>query len=138
MSEINEKEAYNGNGASTALASHEQSQLPPTEDPEAPSAIVSSKRQRVSDFFTILCSGAALISDGYQNNLMTMTNVLLKAEYGAVYTSAFSTQISNALLIGEIFGQVIIGLTCDYLGRKWAIVATTLMIVLGGILATGM
>jgi MFS family permease len=27
-------------------------------------------------------------------------------------------------------------LTCDYLGRKWAIVATTLMIVIGGILAT--
>jgi hypothetical protein len=27
-------------------------------------------------------------------------------------------------------------LTCDYLGRKWAIVITTIMIVVGGILAT--
>ena len=27
-------------------------------------------------------------------------------------------------------------MTCDYLGRKWAIVITTVMIVVGGILAT--
>jgi len=44
--------------------------------------------------------------------------------------------VSNALLVGEIFGQVTIGLTCDYLGRKFAIILTTLLIVLGGILAT--
>ena len=40
------------------------------EDPEAPSKEVSSRRQRLSDIFTIFCSGAALVSDGYQNNLM--------------------------------------------------------------------
>jgi len=93
-----------------------------------------------------------LISDGYQNNLMyvhalgvqfinterfrTMTNVLLKKEYKKQYTSAVSTRVSNALLVGEIFGQIGIGLTCDYLGRKVAIVTTTALIVIGGILAT--
>jgi MFS family permease len=30
----------------------------------------------------------------------------------------------------------VIGLTCDYLGRKFAIIATTALIVLGGIMAT--
>ena len=65
-----------------------------------------------------------------------MTNVLFKAEYPTIYTSAVSTQVSNALLVGEILGQIVIGLTCDYMGRKVAIVMTTLMIVLGGILAT--
>lgn len=65
-----------------------------------------------------------------------MINVLLKKEYKKEYTSVVSTRVSNALLIGEIFGQVIIGLTCDYLGRKVAIVSTTLMIVFGGVLAT--
>ena len=65
-----------------------------------------------------------------------MTNVLLKKEYKAQYTSAVSTRVSNALLVGEIFGQVVIGLTCDYMGRKAAIIITTLMIVVGGILAT--
>jgi MFS family permease len=40
------------------------------------------------------------------------------------------------LLVGEIIGQIVIGLVCDYLGRKFAIILTTLMIVLGGIMAT--
>jgi hypothetical protein len=31
---------------------------------------VSKKKQSVSDIFTIICAGFALISDGYQNNLM--------------------------------------------------------------------
>lgn len=65
-----------------------------------------------------------------------MLNVLLKKEYPEQYTSAVSTRVSNALLVGEIFGQVTIGLTCDYLGRKFAIVMTTMMIVIGAILAT--
>ncbi|GAQ43373.1 metabolite transport protein [Aspergillus niger] len=95
-----------------------------------PSAEVSRKRQSLSDFLTILASGFALISDG------TMTNVLLKAEYPKQYVSAVSTRVSNALLVGEVIGQIVIGLTCDYMGRKAAMVFTTLMIVIGGILAT--
>lgn len=55
-------------------------------------------------------------------------NVLLRAEYAKQYTARWSTQVSNALLVGEIFGQIIIGLTCDYMGRKAAIVITTCMI----------
>ena len=109
---------------------------PPDTDPQAPSATVSSQRQSISDLFTIFAAGAALISDGYQNSLMTMTNVLLKTEYKKQYTSTVSTRVSNALLVGEIFGQIVVGLTCDYLGRKFAIIVTTAMIVIGGILAT--
>ncbi|KAJ5724181.1 hypothetical protein N7488_002216 [Penicillium malachiteum] len=105
------------------------------EDQETP-AEVSPKRQSLSDLFTIFSSGFALISDGYQNNLMTMANVLLKKEYPGQFTTAVSTRVSNALLVGEVIGQIIIGLTCDYLGRKTAIIFTTLMIVIGGILAT--
>ena len=65
-----------------------------------------------------------------------MANVLLKKEYPNQYTTTVSTRVSNSLLVGEIFGQVTIGMTCDYLGRKFAIVLTTMMIVIGGILAT--
>lgn len=67
---------------------------------------------------------------------MTMTNVLFRKEYAAQYTSPVSTRVSNALLVGEVLGQLAIGLTCDYMGRKVAIVLTTVMIVVGGILAT--
>jgi hypothetical protein len=35
-----------------------------------------------------------------------MTNVLLTTEYPKEYTSEVKTRVSNALLIGEIFGQV--------------------------------
>lgn len=81
----------------------------PADDPSAPSQQVSSTKQRFSDFFTIFCAGFALISDGYQNNLLTMANVLFTKEYKKQYTSSVSTRVSNALLVGEILGQVIIG-----------------------------
>jgi len=82
---------------------------PNPSDPAAPSKDVSSSRQRFSDLFTIFCAGFALISDGYQNSLMTMTNVVFASLYGSAYTSALSTQVSNALLVGEIIGQITIG-----------------------------
>ncbi|KAK5996117.1 Glycerophosphoinositol permease 1 [Cladobotryum mycophilum] len=112
----------NGNG-------HENSPVVIVED-------TKSRRQSLSDIFTIIAAGFALISDGYQNNLMTMSNVLFKKEYPHEYTATVSTRVSNALLVGAILGQITVGLTCDYLGRKVAIVMTTMLIVVGGILAT--
>ena len=38
--------------------------------------------------------------------------------------------------LGAVLGQVIVGLVCDRLGRKFALVGTTLMIILGAILGT--
>ena len=81
----------------------------PDHDPTAPSQAVSSTRQRISDLFTILCAGCALISDGYANSLMTLNNVILESEYPNQYTSVVSTRVSNALLVGEICGQITIG-----------------------------
>jgi len=52
------------------------------------------------------------------------------------YTAAVNTRVSNSFLVWEIFGQVTVGLTCDYLRQKFAIILTTAMIVIGGILAT--
>ncbi|QUC17438.1 uncharacterized protein UV8b_01679 [Ustilaginoidea virens] len=124
----------------SAVVPQEEHRHPSNGDAAAQSAaeteLATSRRQRLSDIFTIFCSGFALISDGYQNNLMTMSNVLFKKEYPHEYTSDVSTRVSNALLVGEILGQVVVGLTCDYMGRKTAIIMTTLLIVLGGIMAT--
>lgn len=131
------KESFVNGGVMPSKAfSPVEHDVPNPEDPAAPSKEVSSKKQSLSDIFTIFCAGFALISDGYQNSLMTMTNVVLTTEYTKQYTSYYSTQVSNALLVGEILGQITIGLTCDYLGRKAAIIITTLMIVIGGILGT--
>ena len=38
-----------------------------------------------------------------------MANVLLKKEYPDQYTSSVSTRVSNALLVGEIIGMLVIG-----------------------------
>lgn len=92
------------------------------------------KKKSWSDIFTIICTGVALISDGYQNNLMTMMNAVFTAMYPQEYTASLKTGVSNALTVGEIIGQVSIGLTCDYLGRKWAIITTTILIIIGSIM----
>ncbi|KZT52149.1 MFS general substrate transporter [Calocera cornea HHB12733] len=93
-------------------------------------------RDKSSSFFTIVASGAGLISDGYQNSLMTMTNVVLALIYPTSYTSAVSTRVSNALLVGEIIGQIFFGIMTDRIGRKTAIVTTTLFIALGSLIGT--
>ncbi|THG99889.1 hypothetical protein EW026_g2534 [Hermanssonia centrifuga] len=95
-----------------------------------------SNKERLSAYFTIAAAAFGLISDGYQNNLMTMTNVVLKKLYPVEYTSAVSTRVSNSLLVGAIIGQVLVGLVCDRVGRKVALVGTTLFIVIGAILGT--
>ncbi|QOU18359.1 hypothetical protein BRETT_000085 [Brettanomyces bruxellensis] len=91
-----------------------------------------------SDIFTIICSGCALLSDGYQNSCMNMLNSVFSVGYPKAYTSSVKTRVSNALMIGEIIGQITVGLTCDYYGRRWAILATTSIIVVGSILAAAM
>jgi len=93
-------------------------------------------RDRTSSLFTIIASGAGLISDGYQNSLMTMTNVVLALIYPTSYTSPVSTRVSNALLVGEIIGQLFFGVMTDRIGRKTAIVTTTIFIALGSLIGT--
>ncbi|KAK7058872.1 Plasma membrane permease, mediates uptake of glycerophosphoinositol and glycerophosphocholine [Paramarasmius palmivorus] len=97
---------------------------------------IPNSKERLSAYFTILAAAFGLISDGYQNNLMTMANVVFKRLYPSDYTSAVSTRVSNALLVGAVLGQVFVGLICDRIGRKVALVSTTGLIVLGATLAT--
>lgn len=79
---------------------------------------------------------------------------MFKRLYPKDYTSSVSTRVSNALLVGKythlsvtvwfgftsylgaIIGQLFVGLVCDRVGRKVALVLTTLLIVLGATLGT--
>lgn len=101
------------------------------------------RRQRVNDpkkkqmihIIAIVASGFALISDGYQNNAMSMLNKLFPQLYGsAEYSSEISTRVSNASLVGTIIGQVGMGIGCDYMGRKWSILTGTVLLVVGSLL----
>ncbi|ETW87341.1 putative inorganic phosphate transporter [Heterobasidion irregulare TC 32-1] len=98
--------------------------------------VALSRKETLSAYFTIAAAAFGLISDGYQNNLMTMSNVVFRKLYPKEYTSSVSTRVSNALLVGAVIGQVVVGLVCDRLGRKVALVSTTLLIVLGATLGT--
>ncbi|OBA19557.1 MFS general substrate transporter [Metschnikowia bicuspidata var. bicuspidata NRRL YB-4993] len=84
--------------------------------------------------FTVLASGFALISDGYQNNVMTMLNTVFAGLYPDEYTSDVKTRVSNASLVGTIFGQVIIGVLADRLNRKQSIIIATCFLVFGTVM----
>ena len=85
--------------------------------------------------------------------------MVFKQLYPKDYTLDVSTRVSNALLVGQcagcprfgvalcetdvlglfsgaVLGQVSVGLLCDRIGRKAALVATTLLIVIGATLGT--
>ncbi|ORY28642.1 putative glycerophosphoinositol permease [Naematelia encephala] len=112
------------------------SALAQTEDLEIGDAPLGKVTAKASDYFTLMATGFALISDGYQNNLATVFNAVFVILYKKEYTSSVKTRVSNALLVGEVLGQFIVGLICDRIGRKTAMVGTTLLIVIGGILST--
>jgi len=92
--------------------------------------------ERISALFTIAAAAAGLISDGYQSYLMTMANVVFERLYPEEYTPTVATRVSNALLVGAIIGQLLVGLVCDRIGRKVALVFTTLIIIMGATLGT--
>ncbi|KIM48102.1 hypothetical protein M413DRAFT_439811 [Hebeloma cylindrosporum] len=86
-----------------------------------------SRKQALSPYFTIAAAAFGLISDGYQNNLMTMANVVFRKLYPTTYTADTSTRVSNSLLVGAIIGQVVVGIICDRIGRKAALPPSPLL-----------
>ncbi|KAL1951681.1 hypothetical protein VTO73DRAFT_830 [Trametes versicolor] len=109
---------------------------PAKEPPRTQPGAKVSRKAAMSAYMTIAAAAFGLISDGYQNNLMTMSNVVFKKLYPKEYTSDVSTRVSNALLVGAVLGQVSVGLLCDRVGRKAALVATTLLIIVGATIGT--
>ncbi|KAI9445252.1 major facilitator superfamily domain-containing protein [Lactarius indigo] len=96
----------------------------------------STTAEKISAYFTIAAAALGLLSDGYQSYLMTAANVIFERLYPNDYTPAVATRVSNAMLVGALIGQLFIGLVCDRIGRKVALVFTTLLIVLGATLGT--
>ncbi|OSX63276.1 hypothetical protein POSPLADRAFT_1087487, partial [Postia placenta MAD-698-R-SB12] len=75
-------------------------------------------------------------SDLYATGSLNRRQVVLRKQYPKSYTSKVSTRVSNSLLVGEVLGQLLIGVLCDRVGRKAGVVITTSLIVIGAILAT--
>lgn len=93
-----------------------------------------SKTKRLADILTIVCAGFALISDGYQNNVMSMLNTVFARQYPKNYTADLKTSVSNASLVGTIFGQIAIGFASDLINRKQSIIIATCFLIVGTIM----
>ncbi|KAI9445250.1 MFS general substrate transporter [Lactarius indigo] len=97
----------------------------------------STTAEKISAHVTIAAAAFGLISDGCESPCdLTLLQVVFGRLYPKDYTPAVATRVSNAMLVGAIIGQLFVGLICDRVGRKIALVFTTLLIVLGATLGT--
>ncbi|KAM0723382.1 hypothetical protein Q7P37_000368 [Cladosporium fusiforme] len=97
---------------------------------------VPAPRSWASSVLMVTVGGLALFSDGYNAQVVGYMNPVLTELYPDDYTSGMKTRMSNAFLIGEIFGMLFFGWAIDKLGRRNGIVWATAFLVLGIILTT--
>jgi MFS family permease len=95
-----------------------------------------SKITKASSITMVLIAGLALFSDGYNAQIIGYMNPIFATLYPDVFSATIKTRLSNAYLIGEIFGMLFFGYTIDMFGRRTGIFFATIFLVLGVILAT--
>ncbi|KAF9548929.1 Plasma membrane permease, mediates uptake of glycerophosphoinositol and glycerophosphocholine [Mortierella hygrophila] len=99
--------------------------------------VAKKEKSRLSAIFTVIFSGFALLSDGYQIGVLSLINVCFTKIYGDQFTSEMSTRIGNSLFVGCILGQIGFGFICDRVGRKVGLMLTTILVILGAALCAG-
>ncbi|KAI4129923.1 MAG: hypothetical protein LQ338_002008 [Usnochroma carphineum] len=86
---------------------------------------------------TIAC-GAGLFSDGYLNGVIGQVNTILKQLYGKAYTnSPAQSNVTAITFAGTVVGQLFFGYISDHYSRKWALMASTLILILFAALSAG-
>ncbi|KAF0691598.1 hypothetical protein As57867_017155, partial [Aphanomyces stellatus] len=79
--------------------------------------------------------GLGFFNDAYDLNVINIVNVILEHQYHkSVYTASMKSNVSAAALIGAVLGQLAFGVLGDIYGRKNCMVATCILLILGGIL----
>ncbi|KAK1061775.1 hypothetical protein LTR12_001952 [Friedmanniomyces endolithicus] len=103
---------------------------------DAGQEVTLKKITKISSTLTVLVSGLALFSDGYNAQIIGYMEPLFSKLYKEGMSSTIKTRLSNSYLIGEIFGMLFFGFLIDKIGRRTGIVFATLFLVLGVIIAT--
>ncbi|OAQ60125.1 metabolite transport protein [Pochonia chlamydosporia 170] len=98
--------------------------------------VVPQPVSKASSVMMVLVGGLALFSDGYNAQIVGYMNTVLAELYPKEYTKDVKTRVSNAFLIGEVFGMLFFGWAIDRLGRRNGIFWATFFLVLGLILST--
>ncbi|KAL0569407.1 hypothetical protein V5O48_012561 [Marasmius crinis-equi] len=104
--------------------------------PVASKGAPGKEQSRLSSVFSVLVAGIALFSDGYNIQIIGYMNPILAQLYPKAATAEMKTRLSNSILIGDVIGMILFGLCIDRWGRRMGIIATTLFLVLGIVLAT--
>ncbi|KAL1857578.1 hypothetical protein VTK73DRAFT_8032 [Phialemonium thermophilum] len=105
------------------------------ETDELPSPVVTAI-SRKSSVLMVVVSGLALLSDGYNIQVVGYMYPILSQLYPEAFTSDIKTRLSNALLVGGIVGILFFGWAIDRLGRRTGIFWSTFFLVLGVVLTT--
>ncbi|KAH7036715.1 major facilitator superfamily domain-containing protein [Macrophomina phaseolina] len=110
------------------------------EDHNSPSSLAGAgaarRSARTRSYFAVAGCTAANFSDGYQQQIATNVNVIFKHLYGSAYSAADQTRISNSLIVGQIFGIMLLGYVSDGYSRKAGMVFTSSLVVIGSLMAT--
>ncbi|KAL8664834.1 MAG: hypothetical protein Q9202_002696 [Teloschistes flavicans] len=86
---------------------------------------------------TIAC-GAGLFSDGYLNGVIGQVNTILKQLYGKAYTSSpAQSNVTAITFAGTVVGQLFFGYVSDHYSRKWALMASTIILIIFAALSAG-
>ncbi|OQS07716.1 inorganic phosphate transporter [Thraustotheca clavata] len=82
-----------------------------------------------------LLRGLGFFNDAYDLSVINIINVILQDQYTkGVYTAQMKSNVSSAALIGAVLGQLTFGFLGDMYGRKSCMVATCVILIVGGIL----
>src|SRR5277367_2218967 len=109
------------------------------------------RRQPFSAVWVVIACGFALMSDGilvshvlmltalgYLNSVMGTVNTILGLVYPDIYpNSTYSQNISSIVFAGTVLGQLSFGYMSDNLGRKFGMVAATIIVVVFSIMSAG-
>ncbi|ORX40191.1 phospholipid transporter [Kockovaella imperatae] len=112
---------------------------PTTGDNAAQEVTVVERKLGLGKVGTIFASGASLFSDGYANSAIGPAKLILKTY---LYPEAFkgnnkSQLLSSMAFAGIIFGQLTFGYISDKIGRKFGMLACTMIVFVFSALQAG-
>ncbi|KZT57575.1 general substrate transporter [Calocera cornea HHB12733] len=101
------------------------------------------KRRLIRDIRVYAVASSAflgLILDGYDTGIAggVVSNAWFQNQFGLTASNAndLSSNVVSVLQAGAFFGSLISGFTAGWFGRKWTLVGSSLVFIVGAILAT--
>ncbi|MCJ1245391.1 hypothetical protein MMC30_002595 [Trapelia coarctata] len=113
--------------------------LPPQDRRDATAAALENlpKSRWERSWPTIAC-GAGLFSDGYLNGVIGSVNTILGIIYPTEYASSPArSNVSSIAFAGTVVGQLFFGWYSDHFSRKWALMISTVILIIFAALGTG-